>query len=721
MVLLAMQTAPAVASTITVTTADDVVTAGEGRCSLRQAITAVNLGATTGACAPVGAGAPTIVLGPRAYGLTILPAGLDDNASGDLDISAPSVTITGAGAATMIDARALGDRALDIAAAAHVTLSNLTLSGGHALDGQPGAPGVGSGTPQNGGMGGQGADGGGIRNAGTLTLDHVTVTASHAGNGGSGGAGATPLLPGDTATAGGRGGAGGQGGGIYSTGTLTVADSTVSSNHAGSGGRGGSGGNGGQFMIGGAGGAGGIGHEDGGGIAIGGGTGTISGSTIDDNTSGSGGPGGAGGGGSSFAGVAGVGGNASWGGGLSAVTATVTITNSTIADNHSGDGGAGGLGGVGTGGNGGNGGNAGHGGAIRSTSATVTLTNVTVVGNALGSPGAGGLASISPGNLNGTSGSAGVGGGLYVEGTPLVVQNSIVASNTGGNCAAGSPVTDGGANLQFGDTSCPATFASADPKLQSLTDNAGPTQTEALGVGSAAIDRFTASCPRTDQRGVARPGGAKCDIGAYEAAPPAVSTRAATNVTSTSATLTATVTPNSGLANAGFVWGPSVAYGSQTPTQRVKGITPQAITTVITRLTPNTTYHFAAVIGSPEGTDTGGDATFRTAAIALAAPKLTHLRLTPATLKAHHSGRVTYTDNAIATTTFVVFVRKHRTYVALKHRITHRDMVGRNSFRFGARLAPGRYKLTATPRANGKTGKTLSVRFKVAAPSPRRR
>ena len=39
----------------------------------------------------------------------------------------------------------------------------------------------------------------------------------------------------------------------------------------------------------------------------------------------------------------------------------------------------------------------------------------------------------------------------------------------------------------------------------------------ALGEGSAAIDAAVATCAAQDQRGVARPQGVKCDIGAYEA------------------------------------------------------------------------------------------------------------------------------------------------------------------------------------------------------------
>jgi hypothetical protein len=54
-----------------------------------------------------------------------------------------------------------------------------------------------------------------------------------------------------------------------------------------------------------------------------------------------------------------------------------------------------------------------------------------------------------------------------------------------------------------------------DPMLGPLSDNGGPTQTMALLPGSPAIDAGT-SCTATDQRGVTRPQGAACEIGAYE-------------------------------------------------------------------------------------------------------------------------------------------------------------------------------------------------------------
>ncbi len=61
-------------------------------------------------------------------------------------------------------------------------------------------------------------------------------------------------------------------------------------------------------------------------------------------------------------------------------------------------------------------------------------------------------------------------------------------------------------------------------RLGSLANNGGPTQTHALLAGSDAIDAGNPATPgsggdaclATDQRGVARPQGATCDIGAFE-------------------------------------------------------------------------------------------------------------------------------------------------------------------------------------------------------------
>ena len=62
----------------------------------------------------------------------------------------------------------------------------------------------------------------------------------------------------------------------------------------------------------------------------------------------------------------------------------------------------------------------------------------------------------------------------------------------------------------------------ANPILGALADNGGPTNTHALGPTSPAIGAASQApdrCTGTDQRGVARPQGGACDIGAYEYGP----------------------------------------------------------------------------------------------------------------------------------------------------------------------------------------------------------
>lgn len=86
-----------------------------------------------------------------------------------------------------------------------------------------------------------------------------------------------------------------------------------------------------------------------------------------------------------------------------------------------------------------------------------------------------------------------------------------------------------GHNLD-GDGSCfftkPTDLARGDPHLGPLADNGGPTRTRALLPGSPAIDAGAADgCPSGDQRGIPRPQGAACDIGAYELVVPTTARR----------------------------------------------------------------------------------------------------------------------------------------------------------------------------------------------------
>ncbi|MEZ4660463.1 MAG: choice-of-anchor Q domain-containing protein [Caldilineaceae bacterium] len=115
----------------------------------------------------------------------------------------------------------------------------------------------------------------------------------------------------------------------------------------------------------------------------------------------------------------------------------------------------------------------------------------------------------------------GEGGNIFIDESQLSIQNSLVTQALDGdNCAqSGGFVTSLGHNLESAN-SCKFMAAgdlpNSDPKLGPLQNNGGPTPTHALLPGSPAIDA-AANCPATDQRGLARPQGAACDIGAFEA------------------------------------------------------------------------------------------------------------------------------------------------------------------------------------------------------------
>ena len=129
-------------------------------------------------------------------------------------------------------------------------------------------------------------------------------------------------------------------------------------------------------------------------------------------------------------------------------------------------------------------------------------------------------ATVSNSTFSGNSG-YGEGGGIATYGA-LTLKNTIVANNRpGGNCFG--TIIDGVGNLSYPDTTCPG--INGDPRLGPLRNNGGPTETMALGRGSAAIDAANdAICEappvnNLDQRGIVRPQGSHCDIGAVEQQP----------------------------------------------------------------------------------------------------------------------------------------------------------------------------------------------------------
>ena len=107
------------------------------------------------------------------------------------------------------------------------------------------------------------------------------------------------------------------------------------------------------------------------------------------------------------------------------------------------------------------------------------------------------------------------GGGIDNAGT-MRLSNTILANSVwGGDCSNSGTILTNIRNLVEDGTCAPS--LTGDPKLGALADNGGPTQTLAVLAGSPAIDAGSdAICPDTDQRGMPRPQGIRCDIGAYE-------------------------------------------------------------------------------------------------------------------------------------------------------------------------------------------------------------
>ena len=93
--------------------------------------------------------------------------------------------------------------------------------------------------------------------------------------------------------------------------------------------------------------------------------------------------------------------------------------------------------------------------------------------------------------------------------------------------------------------------------------------------------------------------------------PPVVTTNAATNVESRSATLKGTVNPGI-KTKVRFRYGRTTSYGSTTANQTKTGNTTQNVAANISGLTAGTTYHFRIVATNSGGTRHGSDRTFTT-------------------------------------------------------------------------------------------------------------
>lgn len=170
-----------------------------------------------------------------------------------------------------------------------------------------------------------------------------------------------------------------------------------------------------------------------------------------------------------------------------------------------------------------------NGAGIYNDGGFLTLNNSTVSGNTTTLGVGGGILNHHKATLiNSTvsDNTAQAGGGIIsgvTHGSDIELTSTIIAGNTanqGSDCFGN--LTSQEHNLIGNDSSCNFSRASGDlvnidPKLGPLQDSGGPTFTHSLLPGSPAIDAGDSTrCPATDQRGVSRPQGRGCDIGAVE-------------------------------------------------------------------------------------------------------------------------------------------------------------------------------------------------------------
>ncbi|HET8752328.1 MAG TPA: choice-of-anchor Q domain-containing protein [Gaiellaceae bacterium] len=241
--------------------------------------------------------------------------------------------------------------------------------------------------------------------------------------------------------------------------------------------------------------------------------------------------------------------NAGVGGGIWVSTGSLTLENSIVSANHADQSGGGidssgsltvlrstiennsaGCGVISCG--------LGIGGGIDDFGSGLSITNTTITGNQAQGDG-GGLFVASASTLtNDTiannqadlSGAPGAGGGAIatysgIDPHTVSLTNTLLAGNTwngdGGNeCSTGGVASNGG-NLAD-DSSCGLTATAdqqgVDPLLGQL-DSSSSTDVLPLTAGSPAIDAaLDLACPAVDQRGVPRPQGPHCDVGAFELA-----------------------------------------------------------------------------------------------------------------------------------------------------------------------------------------------------------
>jgi len=468
-------------------------------------------------CNRSGPGSLPMVIGTAASGSTVkfsvsCPPLAPILLSGTVTINR-NLTIVGPGASAL---GVSGDNSIevfDIAFGVTAKISGLTIENGSSSDGggilNDGSLMLTNSTLSDNSVAPSG-DGGGIDNQGTMTMIDTIEWGNAASTGGAIYNNGTAALTGDTLL---DNSATQEGAAVYNGMTLSVVDSVVTDNGAN-------------------GVAGGIYNVDiatftnstlsnnsafqGGGILNNGGTFDISGSTLSGNT-----------------GLGhGSGLNNEGGGALN--FGTLNIANSTLSGN----------------------GGVWNGGGIYNQD-QVTITNSTLANNSADFQGGGidnasasATVNVSESTLSGNGASEG--GGIFDDGT-VEVGATVDANSTSGDDCSGS-IVDASYNLDD-DGSCGFSAANLSqsnvaPNLGPLQDNGGSTDTFAPALASPTLDQIPVGataesitlCPGTDQRGVSRPQGTECDIGAVELGIPQTITSADIAATTVGSPFSFTVT-----------------------------------------------------------------------------------------------------------------------------------------------------------------------------------
>jgi hypothetical protein len=197
-------------------------------------------------------------------------------------------------------------------------------------------------------------------------------------------------------------------------------------------------------------------------------------------------------------------------------SATLEIVASTLSGNAAGDGG----GGIYS--DGSDGGLA----LVQIAGSTVSGNTADQIGGGIRHVGTDGDAHLEISASTFVHNSAAAGGSIELFGgsASLEVATTIFAAGAQGVTIRndGGTVTSHGSNLSSdgagGVLTASTDLIDTDPMLGPLQDNGGATFTHELLAGSPAIDAVAvgAACASTDQRGVPRPQGTACDVGAFE-------------------------------------------------------------------------------------------------------------------------------------------------------------------------------------------------------------